>query len=46
MIEAEIAFVIARDLPPRAAPYADGDLRSAIRATHLVLVRFGARIGL
>ena len=36
-IEAEIAFVLARDLPPRAAPYGDDDVRSAIGAAHLAL---------
>jgi len=36
-IEAEIAFVLARDLPPRATPYGDDDVRAAIGATHLAL---------
>jgi 2-keto-4-pentenoate hydratase len=36
-IEPEIAFVLARDLPPRSAPYSDPELRSAIAETRLVL---------
>jgi len=36
-IEAEIAFALARDLPPRAAPYGEDDVRAAIGATHLAL---------
>ena len=42
-IEAEIAFVLARDLPPRATPYAESDIRAAIGATHLVLELIGNR---
>jgi 2-keto-4-pentenoate hydratase len=42
-IEPEIAFVIARDLPPRAAPYSDAELREAIREARLVLELIGPR---
>lgn len=33
-IETEIAFVLARDLPPRAAPYGAADIRAAIASCH------------
>jgi 2-keto-4-pentenoate hydratase len=36
-IEPEIAFVLAQDLPSRAAPYGEADVRAAIGATHIVL---------
>ena len=42
-VEPEIAFVIAHDLPPRDAPYAEADVRAAIGATHLVLELMGNR---
>jgi len=37
LIEPEIAFVIAHDLPPRATPYTDAEIRAAIGEAHLVL---------
>jgi 2-keto-4-pentenoate hydratase len=42
-IEPEIAFVVGRDLPPRAAPYADAEVRAAIAETRLVLELLGCR---
>ena len=36
-IEPEIAFVLAQDLPPRASPYGEADVRAAVGATHIVL---------
>jgi 2-keto-4-pentenoate hydratase len=42
-IEPEIAFVLARDLPPRDAPYTEDDVRGAIGATHVVLELMGNR---
>jgi 2-keto-4-pentenoate hydratase len=36
-IEPEIAFVIAHDLPPRATPYSDAEIRAAIRESRMVL---------
>ena len=42
-IEPEIAFVMARDLPARDAPYTETEVRTAIRAPHLVLELIGPR---
>jgi 2-keto-4-pentenoate hydratase len=42
-IEPEIAFVLARDLPPRSTPYTDAELRSAIAETRLVLELLDSR---
>jgi 2-keto-4-pentenoate hydratase len=42
-IEPEIAFVLARDLPPRDRPYAQSEVRAAIGATHMVLELLGNR---
>ena len=42
-IEPEIAFVLARDLPPRKAPYTEADVRAAIGETRLVLELMGCR---
>jgi 2-keto-4-pentenoate hydratase len=42
-IEPEIAFVMRRDLPPRASAYSDAEVRAAIRAPHLVLELIGPR---
>ena len=36
-IEPEVAFVLGRDLGPRAAPYTESEIRSAISETRLVL---------
>jgi 2-keto-4-pentenoate hydratase len=36
-IEPEIAFVIAHDLPPRATPYTDPEIRAAIGEARMVL---------
>jgi 2-keto-4-pentenoate hydratase len=36
-IEPEIAFVIARDLPARAAPYSDDEVRDAVKEARFVL---------
>lgn len=36
-IEPEIAFVIAHDLPPRAIPYTDEEIRAAIGEARMVL---------
>lgn len=42
-IEPEIAFVIDRDLPRRATPYSDAEIRAAIRETRAVLELIGPR---
>ena len=42
-IEPEIAFVLGRDLPPRAALYTEAEVRSAIAQTRLVLELLGSR---
>ena len=42
-VEPEIAFVIARDLPPREQPYVEADLREAISRTHMVFELIGSR---
>ncbi len=42
-IEPEIAFVVGRDLPPRAAPYSEAEVRAAIAETRLVLELLGCR---
>jgi 2-keto-4-pentenoate hydratase len=42
-IEPEIAFVMARDLPPRAAPYTQSEIRNAIKEARLVLEILGSR---
>src|SRR6202163_404937 len=42
-IEPEIAFVIGRDLPPRAAPYSEAEVRAGIRETRAVLELIGSR---
>ena len=42
-IEPEIAFVMGRDLPPRAAPYTEGEVRAAIAETRLALEFLGNR---
>src|SRR5262245_31655872 len=36
-IEPEIAFVMARDLPPRATPYSDEEIRAAIGEARFVI---------
>lgn len=33
-IEAEIAFTLARDLPPRARPYVEGEMQAAMASIH------------
>jgi len=42
-IEPEIAFVIGHDLPSRATPYGDAEVRAAIRETRIVLELIGPR---
>src|SRR6202158_4186775 len=42
-IETEIALVIGRDLPPRATPYSDAEVRAAVRETRTVLELIGPR---
>ncbi|MBM5623292.1 2-keto-4-pentenoate hydratase [Burkholderia pseudomallei] len=42
-IEPEIAFVLDRDLPPRARPYDEGEVRAAVREVRLVLEVLGCR---
>src|SRR5207253_2939091 len=37
LIEPEIAFVMGRDLPARAVPYSDDEIRAAIAEARLVL---------
>src|SRR2546426_1706722 len=42
-IEPEIAFVLGGDLPPRAAPYGEAEVRAAIAETRLVLELLDSR---
>lgn len=42
-IEPELAFVLAHDLPPRATPYAPGEIDAAIAGAHLALELIGTR---
>ncbi|HVP89398.1 MAG TPA: 2-keto-4-pentenoate hydratase [Casimicrobiaceae bacterium] len=42
-IEPEIAFVLGRDLPPRANAYSEGEVRAAIAETRLVLELLDSR---
>ncbi|MCC7326619.1 MAG: 2-keto-4-pentenoate hydratase [Burkholderiales bacterium] len=42
-VEPEIAFVFARDLPARATPYGEGEIRAAIGDARLVLEIMGSR---
>ena len=42
-IEPEIAFVLARDLPTRATPYSDDEVRGALREARFVLELMGSR---
>lgn len=42
-IEPEIAFVLGRDLPPRARPYSEAEVREAVGETRLVLEILGSR---
>jgi 2-keto-4-pentenoate hydratase len=42
-IEPEVAFVIGRDLPRRAQPYSETEIRDAIGQTRLVLELIGSR---
>jgi 2-keto-4-pentenoate hydratase len=36
-LEAELAFTLGRDLPPRTAPYAEADVLAALRSVHPVI---------
>ena len=42
-IEPEVAFVLGRDLPSRATPYSEAEVRAAIGETRLVLELLGTR---
>ncbi|MBK9115806.1 MAG: 2-keto-4-pentenoate hydratase [Betaproteobacteria bacterium] len=42
-VEPEVAFVLGRDLPARTTPYADDEIRAAVREARLVLELIGAR---
>lgn len=42
-VEPEIAFVVAKPLPPRTTAYTDDELREAIAGAHLVLEIIGTR---
>ena len=42
-IEPEVAFVLGRDLPQRAQPYSEAEVRDAIAETRLVLELIGSR---
>ena len=43
LIEPEVAFVMARDLPPRALPYSDDEIRAAIGEARFVLELLATR---
>ncbi len=42
-IEPEIAFMLGRDLPPRATPYTEHEIRDAVGEVRLVLELLGSR---
>ncbi|HWX04142.1 2-keto-4-pentenoate hydratase [Collimonas sp.] len=42
-VEPELAFVLARDLPPRATPYQPAEVDAAIAGTHLALELIDSR---
>lgn len=42
-VEPEFAFVMARGLPPRAAPYTPAEVMAAVGAVHLALELIGSR---
>lgn len=42
-IEPELAFILARPLPPRSAPYAPAEVDAAIGGAHLALELIGGR---
>ncbi len=42
-IEPEIALVLDRDLPPRANPYSEDEVRASVREARLVLELIGSR---
>lgn len=42
-VEPELAFVLGRDLPPRAAPYGAAEIDAAIASTHLALELIDSR---
>ncbi|HWW07522.1 2-keto-4-pentenoate hydratase [Collimonas sp.] len=42
-VEPELAFVLARDLPPRALPYSVAEIDAAIGSTHLALELIDSR---
>jgi 2-keto-4-pentenoate hydratase len=42
-IEPEVAFKLGRDLPPRAEPYTEAEIRAAIGEPHLVLEILASR---
>jgi 2-keto-4-pentenoate hydratase len=42
-IEMEVAFVLGRDLGPRAVPYTEAEVRAAISETRIVLELLGGR---
>ncbi|MEO8508785.1 MAG: 2-keto-4-pentenoate hydratase [Betaproteobacteria bacterium] len=42
-VEPEIAFVLARDLPARATPYSEAEVRGALREARFVLEIIGTR---
>ncbi|AMP12493.1 2-keto-4-pentenoate hydratase [Collimonas pratensis] len=44
-VEPELAFVLGRDLPARAAPYQPAEIDAAIAATHLALELIDSRYG-
>jgi 2-keto-4-pentenoate hydratase len=43
LIEPEIAFVMARGLPPRSVEYSEDEVRSAVRSAHLALELLASR---
>ena len=43
LAEPEIAFILNRDLPPRAQPYTDGEIRAAIGEARLAIEILGPR---
>ena len=44
LVEAEVGFVFARDLPPRSTPYAERDVQGAIASVHATIEVLDTRL--
>ena len=43
LVEAELAFTLAHDLPPRPAPYSEDEVTAAIASVHAAIEIIGSR---